>query len=142
MLGGFKEAAPLPSWESKGQFPAVQKKKTIIKREHKDQNWTDKKTANWQGKWTIKFGTWNVRGIAEKEVELEEVLGKARVAITVLKETKQKGAGSKRMQEGSMLFYSGVPVNIHAKADMAIVVKKDLKKHIKDSLTNLIQGPL
>ena len=53
----------------------------------------------------IKFGTWNVIGLSGKEVELERVLEKAGVKITVLTETKKEGTGCEKLQGGSMLFY-------------------------------------
>lgn len=33
--------------------------------------------TNWRGKRTIELGTWNVRGLSGKEVELGKVLEKA-----------------------------------------------------------------
>jgi hypothetical protein len=54
--------------------------------------------TTWRGKWKMKIGTWNVRSIAGKETEL--------VGVT---ETKKKGQGIEKLQDGYLLYYSGVP---------------------------------
>lgn len=68
--------------------------------------------ATWQGNGAIKYGTWNVRDIARKEMEPTDEMKKAQVmAIT---ETKKEGMGCAGIGDGFTLIHSGVPISTRA----------------------------
>lgn len=57
------------------------------------------------------YAAWNVRGITDKEAELNEVLQHRHIKIAVISETKKKLHGNKDTMNYS-ITYSGVKENI------------------------------
>jgi hypothetical protein len=57
----------------------------------------------------MKIGTWNVRSTAGKEIELVGEIKKLNVKILGVTETKKKGQGTEKLQDGYLIYYSGVP---------------------------------
>lgn len=79
----------------------------------------------------MKFGTWNIQGIAPKYIEVFEQLTKFRVDVCALTETKKKGMGME-IRGDYVHIYSGVPKEKRAKAGISIAIHKRYKMFIKD----------
>lgn len=77
-----------------------------------------------------KLGTWNIRGIRGKEVELVDEFEKAGLEILAISETKKKGKGRADLTNGHILIYSGVPDSQRAAAGVGCVIHKKLKDQI------------
>ena len=77
-----------------------------------------------KGQWT-RIGTWNVRSLAGKEVELNDEMKKLNIKILGITETKRKGVGIQKL-DGSTLIYSGVDKKERAKAGVAMIVADEL----------------
>ena len=78
---------------------------------------------------TLEFGTWNVQGISNKQIEVVSELRNKGVDLAVLTETKKKGQGSQSFKDYD-LFYSGVSKDQRARQGVAILVRKRLRKCI------------
>ena len=63
-----------------------------------DVNWN---TEGGNIKKILRIGTWNIRGLNGKEIELEEEI----------EETKKKGKGIIETEDGNVLLYSGVQIS-------------------------------
>lgn len=77
------------------------------------------------------IGTWNIRSMKNKEIELAQEFEKSQVQLLAITETKTKGQGSLELEGGHLLIYSGVPQNLRAEAGVACLVRKDIKTKIK-----------
>ena len=73
----------------------------------------------------MSIGTWNVRSLSGKEVELVEEIKKYNIDILGITETKKKGEGMENY-EGYKLIYSGVGANERARAGVAALIRNDL----------------
>ena len=73
----------------------------------------------------MNIGTWNVRSLNGKEVELVEEIKKYNVAILGITETKKKGKDIDPY-EGYKLIYSGVHKTERAKAGVAALIRDDI----------------
>lgn len=80
---------------------------------------------------TLRIGTWNIQGIANKYVEIEEEISKQNIDIIALSETKKKGQGNEKLKKYIHLW-SGVEKHERAKAGVSLLVKADLEKFIKE----------
>ena len=79
----------------------------------------------WKRLRTMNIGTWNVRSLSGKEVELVEEIKKYSVDILGITETKKKGEGVENY-EGYKLIHSGVGTNERARAGVATLIRNDL----------------
>ncbi|KAI4470863.1 hypothetical protein MML48_1g12197 [Holotrichia oblita] len=77
------------------------------------------------------LGTWNIRSIQGKEIEIIDEFEKNGLAILVITERKKKGKGEMVLKNGYMLIYSGVEKNQRAKAGVACIIHKTLSNRIK-----------
>lgn len=78
---------------------------------------------------TMKIGTWNIRGLRNKEGEIIRELENRKQNIMVLTETKKKGNGMEI--KGSYIhLYSGVQKHQRAKRGVSVLIKKKLQKYI------------
>lgn len=77
----------------------------------------------------LNIASWNVRGICNKEAELEKELMRGNVDIALISETKKKLQGSKEL-DNYILFYSGVPQEKRAAAGTAILILKKYRNRI------------
>ena len=85
----------------------------------------------------MNIGTWNVRSLSGKEVELVEEIKKYNVDILGITETKKKGEGVENY-EGYKLIHSGVGTNERARAGVE-TIRNDL---FDDSDINFINERL
>ena len=77
------------------------------------------------------MGTWNVRGLNGKEVELVDELRNSNICMMAITETKKKGRGETRLADGSLLIYSGVEEKTRARAGVACLVRDTYVHQIK-----------
>ena len=77
----------------------------------------------------LKLATWNVRGLMNKEEELQNELKKMNIDIGIITETKKKLKGTKEYKD-YLLLYSGVPQNKRASSGVAVFLKKSLQNRI------------
>ena len=75
----------------------------------------------------MKIGTWNVRSINGKEIELVEEIKKYKIDLLGITETKKKGQFYETVGNYKII-YSGVNKTERAKAGVGIVIKEDLYK--------------
>ena len=73
----------------------------------------------------MRIGTWNVRGINGKEVELIEEIKKYRIDLLGITETKKKGQFLETI-DNYKIIYSGVNKTERAKAGVGIAIREDL----------------
>lgn len=78
---------------------------------------------------TLILGTWNVRGLNNKETELERELKARNVNIAVISETKKKGRGTKDLYDYS-LIYSGVDTSKRACSGVALLIDSKWKNKL------------
>ena len=77
-----------------------------------------------------RFGTWNVRTLTGKELELIAEMKRYRLDVLGVSEGKMRGNGMKTV-EGVTCVYSGVQEG-RAKAGVAIYMAEELAVHIKE----------
>ena len=77
----------------------------------------------------MNYGTWNVQGIRGKMAEITSELGKLKMDVIGLIETKRKGTGSE-IVGGYVHLYSGVSKDRTAERGVPILIKKKFKKGI------------
>ena len=75
---------------------------------------------------TTRFGTWNIRSINGKEIELVEEVKKYNINILGITETKKKGQGYESLGNHHKLIYSGVDTKERAQAGVALILTNDL----------------
>ncbi|XP_073989088.1 uncharacterized protein [Rhodnius prolixus] len=86
----------------------------------------------WRGNGSLKYGTWNIRGLVGKEPELVEEMKKIGIPMIALTETKKKGQGCETIHDGFWLLYSGVPADVRAKAGVALLIHRNSINEVKD----------
>jgi len=74
----------------------------------------------------------NVRSIAGKQIALVGEIKKLNVKILGVTETKKKGQGIEKLQDGYLLYYSGVPKTQRAKAGVGCIMQENLAELITD----------
>lgn len=80
----------------------------------------------------IKMGTWNIRGLNGKEVEICEEFDKAKLDVLTISETKKKGSGIEKLTRHHILIYSGVELEERAAAGVGCILHtKDLNRICK-----------
>jgi len=75
----------------------------------------------------MNYGTWNVHGIRGKMEEITLDLGKLKMDVIGLTETKRKGTGSE-IVGGCVHLYSGVSRDRRTERGVSILIKKIFKK--------------
>lgn len=75
-----------------------------------------------------RVGTWNIRSLNGKEVELINEFERAGLEILVIPETKKKGKGTLGMEGGHLLLWSGVEKTERAQAGIGCILNKDVKE--------------
>ena len=73
----------------------------------------------------MNIGTWNVRSLSGKEVELVEEIKKYNIDILGITETKKKGKGVENLN-GYKLVYSGVDLKERARAGVAVLIRDNI----------------
>lgn len=77
-----------------------------------------------------KIGTWNVRGINNKEEELNKEFEENKWRILAITETKRKGEGVKELEGGNIMLYKGVSAQEVAAAGVGCLISREIKEHI------------
>lgn len=78
----------------------------------------------------LQMGTWNIRSINGKELELSNEFEKANLDILVVTETKKKGKGILELENGHILIWSGVKEDQRAAAGVGCILHNDAKNQI------------
>lgn len=78
----------------------------------------------------IKIGTWNVRGINGKEMELIEEFENAQLVLLAISEAKKKGNGITQTKTDHVLIHSGVKMEERPRAGVACLIHKNSKQYI------------
>lgn len=77
----------------------------------------------------LRIASWNVRGLVNKEREVEIELKRQNIDIAILPETKKKLKGSKDLED-YILLYSGVPMEKRAASGIAIMLHNKFRRKI------------
>jgi len=75
----------------------------------------------------MNYGTWNVQGIRGKMEEITSELGKLKMDVIGLTETKRKGIGTEIVRD-YVYLYSGVSKDRRAGRGVSILINKKIKK--------------
>mgnify|MGYP002224294368 CR=1 FL=1 len=78
----------------------------------------------------FKYATWNIRGLGEKEEELDKILNENNIKIAVISETKKKLQGTKETQNYIMI-YSGVSRFTRGQSGVVILIHKSMAHRIE-----------
>lgn len=82
------------------------------------------------------IGTWNVRGINGKEMELIDEVKKIKIDILGITETKKKGTGMQQMRDGYSMYWSGVNKCMGAQAGVAFIFNNGKAEVLKIKSVN------
>jgi len=77
----------------------------------------------------FKYATWNVRGLGEKEEELDKILNENDIKISVITEGKKKLQGTKETEHYTVI-YSGVDRHIRGQSGVMIWIHKSISNKI------------
>jgi len=77
----------------------------------------------------FKYATWNIRGLGEKEEELDKILNKNNIKISVITESKKKLQGTKETEHYTVI-YSGVDRHIRGQSGVMIWIHKSVSNKI------------
>ncbi|KAK3512519.1 hypothetical protein QTP70_015647, partial [Hemibagrus guttatus] len=82
--------------------------------------------------WTknLAFGTWNVTSLGGKEPELVREVERYRLEIVGLASTHSLGSGTKLLERGWTLFFSGVPHGERRQAGVGLLIAPQLSRHV------------
>jgi exonuclease III len=75
----------------------------------------------------MKYGTWNVQVVQGKMEEITSELGKLKMDVIGLTETKRKGIGTE-IERGYVHLCSGVSKDRRAKRGVSILINNKFKK--------------
>lgn len=89
---------------------------------------TSERHSQWKRK--LRFGTWNIKTINGKEVELIQEMKDRKMEILGLSEVKRKGNGMRRLQDGYILRYSGVGMDSRAKEGVGIITNERIETKV------------
>lgn len=89
---------------------------------------TRRQHSQWKRK--VRFGTWNIKTLVGKEVELIEEMKSHKLEVLGLSEVKKKGSGIMSLQEGYTLRFSGVGMDTRAKEGVAIVTSEQMEMRV------------
>jgi len=79
----------------------------------------------------FKYATWNIRGLGEKEEELDKILNKNNIKIAVITESKKKLQGTKENEHYTdTVIYSGVDRHIRGQSGVMIWIHKSISNKI------------
>ena len=77
----------------------------------------------------FKYATWNIRGLGEKEEELDKTLNDNNIKISVITESKKKLQGTKET-ENYTVIYSGVDRHIRGQSGVMVWIHKSILNRI------------
>jgi hypothetical protein len=73
----------------------------------------------------FKYATWNIRGLGEKEEELDRILNENKIKISIITESKKKLQGTKDTEHYTVI-YSGVDRHIRGQSGVMIWIHKSI----------------
>ena len=79
----------------------------------------------------MRIGTWNIKTLNGKEVEMIEEMEKYRLEILGISEVKKKGNGMIHLEKGYVLRYVGVNIGKRAKEGVGIVLSEEMEKRVE-----------
>jgi len=77
----------------------------------------------------FKYATWNIRGLGEKEEELDKILNENNIKISVITESKKKLQGTKETEHYTVI-YSGVDRHVRGQSGVMIWLHKSISSNI------------
>jgi len=77
----------------------------------------------------FKYATWNIRGLGEKEEELDKILNENNIKISVITESKKKLQGMKETEHYTVI-YSGVDRHVRGQSGVMIWIHKSISNKI------------
>lgn len=77
-----------------------------------------------------KLGTWNIRSLNGKEIEIINEFERAGLEILVIPETKKKGNGILELENDHLLVWSGVEDTKRAQAGIGCILHRDIKEKL------------
>ena len=80
----------------------------------------------------MRFGTWNIKTLNGKEVEMIQEMKRYKIKVLGLREGKKKGSGIKILEGNYVLRYSGIPIGNRAKEGVGIIVEEDMDSKVID----------
>ena len=80
----------------------------------------------------MRIGTWNIKTLNGKEVEMIEEMEKYRLEILGISEVKKKGNGMIHLEKGYVLRYVGVNIGRRAKDGVGILLSEEMEKGVED----------
>lgn len=82
------------------------------------------------GQGEVDMGIWNINTLTGKEVEIVEEMKQNKLQILGLSETKKKGKGKMQLDNGYMLYYTGVQQDQRAKEGVGIIINDEMDKRV------------
>jgi len=73
----------------------------------------------------FKYATWNIRGLGEKEEELDKILNENDIKISVITESQKKLQGTKETEHCTEI-YSGLDIHIRGQSGVMICIHKSV----------------
>jgi exonuclease III len=77
----------------------------------------------------FKYATWNIRGLGEKEGELDRILSENNIQISVITESKKTIQGTKETELYTVI-YSGVDRHVRGQSGVMIWLHKSVSNNI------------
>jgi len=77
----------------------------------------------------FKYVTWNIRGLGEKEEELDRILSESNIKISVITESKKKLQGTKKTEHYTVI-YIGVNIHIRGQSGVMIWIHKSISNKL------------
>ncbi|KAJ4428628.1 hypothetical protein ANN_24673 [Periplaneta americana] len=78
----------------------------------------------------LRFGTWNIKMLNGKEVEVIQEMEIYKIDLLGISEVRKKGNGVKTLDKGHVLRYSGVSWNSRANEGVGIIVMKEMDRKV------------
>ena len=77
----------------------------------------------------MKYATWNIRGLGEKEEELDKILSENNIKVSVITESEKKLQGTKGTEHYTVI-YSGVDRHTRGQSGVMIWIHKSISNKI------------
>jgi len=77
----------------------------------------------------LKYATWNIRGLGEKEEELDKILSENNIKVSVITESEKKLQGTKGTEHYTVI-YSGVDRHTRGQSGVMIWIHKSISNKI------------
>ena len=77
----------------------------------------------------FKYATWNIRGLGEKEEELDRILNENNIKLSVITESKKKLQGTKETEHYKVI-YSGADRHVRGQSGVMVWIHKSISNKI------------